>query len=437
MSLESMTGEAGFSQRAARAGQQSLTGQRRGLGAILPFFGPAFVASVAYMDPGNFATNIQGGAAYGYNLLWVVVFANLVAMLFQCLAARLGIATGRNLAELCRDHFPAPVVYAMWVTSEIGAIATELAELLGAGIGFSLLLGMSLLAGTLVAGVATLALLLLQRGGFRAIEALIAVFVGVVGVAYLAEMLFVRPDWHAVAHHAVVPWLGGPDSVLVAAGIIGATVMPHVMYLHSSLTQDRITVLRHGDRARLVHFSNLDVVIALGVAGFINIAMMCMAAAEFHDGTHDAIADITAAYHTLGPLLGNAAAGVFLVSLLASGLSSSVVGTIAGDVIMQGFVGWRIPLVLRRIVTAGPALIIVAAGVDTMRAFILSQVVLSIVLPLPMVTLLVFASRRNVMGDLAIRPLLMLLAGGAALLVLGLNIVLLLQSCGISLPFLS
>jgi manganese transport protein len=435
MSLESMVGGTGFSQRAAQAGQQSLTGQRRGLGAILPFFGPAFVASVAYMDPGNFATNIQGGAAYGYNLLWVVVFANLVAMLFQCLAARLGIATGRNLAELCRDHFPAPVVYAMWLTSEVGAIATELAELLGAGIGFSLLLGVPLLAGTLVAGVATFTLLLLQRCGFRAIEALIAVFAGVVGVAYLVEMLFARPDWHAVVHHAVVPWLGGPDSVLVAASIIGATVMPHVMYLHSSLTQDRIAPLRAGDRAKLVRFSNLDVVIALSVAGLINLAMMCMAAAEFHDGTHNAVADITAAYRTLGPLLGNAAAGVFLVSLLASGLSSSVVGTIAGDVIMQGFVGWRIPLWLRRIVTAGPALIIVAAGVDTMRAFILSQAVLSIVLPLPMVTLIAFSSRKSVMGDLAIRPLLMLAAGVAAVLILGLNIVLLLQSCGLHVPF--
>jgi manganese transport protein len=436
MSSNSMIGGAGFSRRAAAAGQSSLAGERRGLGAVLPFFGPAFIASVAYMDPGNFATNIQGGAAYGYNLLWVVVFANLVAMLFQGLAARLGIATGRNLAELCRAHFPAPVVYAMWVASEVGAIATELAELLGAAIGLALLLGVSLLAGALIATAATFALLLLQRGGFRAVEALIATFVGVVGGAYLVEMLLVRPDLGAVARHAVVPWLGGPDSVLLATGIVGATVMPHVIYLHSSLTQNRIAPLQPGDRAKLVRFSNLDVVVALGVAGLVNIAMMCMAATAFHDGTHNAVADIAGAYRTLGPLLGGAAAGVFLVSLLASGLSSSVVGTMAGDVIMQGFVGWRIPLWLRRAVTAGPALVVIAAGVDTMQAFIVSQAVLSLVLPIPMVGLIAFAGRRGVMGDLAIRPLAMMLAGGAALLVLALNTVLLLQTFGVHLPFL-
>ncbi|MEA2780512.1 MAG: manganese transport protein [Rhodospirillaceae bacterium] len=435
-SLNSISSGAGFSRRATEAGQSSLAGERRGLGAVLPFFGPAFIASVAYMDPGNFATNIQGGAAYGYNLLWVVVFANLVAMLFQGLAARLGIATGRNLAELCRAHFPAPVVYAMWVASEVGAIATELAELLGAAIGLALLLGVSLLAGALIATAATFALLLLQRGGFRPVEALIAAFVGVVGGAYLVEMLLVRPDLGAVARHAVVPWLGGPDSVLLATGIVGATVMPHVIYLHSSLTQNRISPLQPGDRAKLVRFSNLDVVVALGVAGLVNIAMMCMAATAFHDGTHNAVADIAGAYRTLGPLLGDAAAGVFLVSLLASGLSSSVVGTMAGDVIMQGFVGWRIPLWLRRAVTAGPALVVIAAGVDTMQAFIVSQAVLSLVLPIPMVSLIAFAGRRRAMGDLAIRPLAMMLAGGAALLVLALNTVLLLQTFGMRLPFL-
>jgi manganese transport protein len=427
---------AGFSHRAAQAGRRTLAGERRGLRAVLPFFGPAFIASVAYMDPGNFATNIQGGAVYGYNLLWVVVFANLVAMLFQSLSARLGIATGRNLAELCRAHFPAPVVYATWLASEVGAMATELAELLGAGIGFSLLLGVPLLAGTLIAAAATFAMLLLQRCGFRAIEALIAAFVGVVGAAYLVEILFARPDWGAVAYHAVVPWLGGPDAVLLAAGIIGATVMPHVIYLHSSLTQDRIQPLRPGDRAKLARFSNIDVVVALGVAGLVNIAMMCMAAAEFHDGTHNGVADIAAAYRTLGPLLGTGAAGVFLASLLASGLSSSVVGTMAGDVIMQGFVGWRIPLWLRRVVTAGPALIIIATGVDTMRAFIVSQAVLSLVLPLPMLSLLAFAGSRRVMGDLAIRPLAMLLAAGAGVLILTLNAVLLLQTFGFPVPFL-
>jgi manganese transport protein len=425
----------GLTERSIGAGRQALAGQRRGFSALMPFLGPAFIASVAYMDPGNFATNIQGGASYGYNLLWVVVFASLAAMLFQALSAKLGIVTGKNLAELCRVHLPTPLVYAMWVASEIGAMATDLAELLGAGIGFRLLFPMSLLAGTLLAAAATCVMLQLQRYGFRAVEALVAVLVSIIGASYLAETLLARPDWSEIAYHAVVPWLGDSDSVLLAVGIVGATVMPHVIYLHSSLTQARIVPLRLTDAAKLVRFSNLDVAVALGLAGLVNVAMMYMAAAVFHDGVHNGLADMESAYHTLGPLLGRAASGVFLISLLASGLSSSMVGTMAGDVIMQGFVGWRIPLWVRRVTTMAPTIVVVALGIDTMQALIVSQAVLSLVLPIPMLALVAFTGKRSIMGKMANRPLVSRIAVAAAGAVLTLNVVLLLEWVHLPLPF--
>jgi len=424
----------GFTARSIGAGRQALSGQRRGLSAIVPFVGPAVIASVAYMDPGNFATNIQGGASYGYNLLWVVVFANLVAMLFQALSAKLGIVSGKNLAEICRANLATPLVYAMWMASEIGAMATDLAELLGAGIGFQLLFSVSLLTGTLLAAAATCAMLRLQRYGFRAIEALVAALVIIIGASYLAETVLARPDWGQVAYHAVVPWLGDSGSRLLAVCIIGATVMPHVIYLHSGLTQNRIVPRRLADVAKLVRFSNLDVVFALGLAGLVNIAMMYMAAAVFHDGAHNGVADMESAYHTLGPLLGGAASGVFVVSLIASGLSSSMVGTMAGDVIMQGFVGWRIPLWVRRAVTMVPTIIVVALGVNTIEALIVSQAILSLVLPIPMLSLVAFTGRRSVMGEMANGRLVSCLAITAAGTVLTLNVVLLLDYMHLPVP---
>jgi manganese transport protein len=325
-------------------------------------------------------------------------------------------------------------VYPMWIASEIGAIATDLAELLGAGIGFQLLFHISLLAGTLLASAATCAMLRLQRYGFRAIEAVVAMLVVIIGASYLTETVLAQPDLGQIAYHAVVPWLGDSDSVLLAVGIIGATVMPHVIYLHSSLTQNRIVPLRRGDVAKLVRFSNLDVVIALGVAGLVNIAMMYMAAAVLHDGVHNGVADMESAYHTLGPLLGRAASSVFLISLLASGLSSSMVGTMAGDVIMQGFVGWRIPLWVRRAVTMVPTIVVVALGVNTMQALIVSQAVLSLVLPIPMLSLVAFTSRRSIMGEMVNGRLASWVAIAAAGAVLALNVVLLLEYSHVPLP---
>jgi manganese transport protein len=427
-------GQATLTGRAILAASEALAGRRRGLGSLLPFAGPAVMASVAYMDPGNFATNIQAGAKYNYNLLWVVLVANVIAMLFQALSAKLGIVTGRNLAELSHDQFPRGLVWAMWGISEVGAMATDLAEFLGGAIGLSLLLGMPLLPGMMITGIASYAMLMLQRGGFRPVELLIGGLVGVIGASYLIELLIAPPDWSAVMLHTIEPRLDDGDAVLLAVGIIGATVMPHAIYVHSGFTQDRIVPRTDSERRRLLRFSNREVVLALGLAGVVNMAMVAMAASVFHDGVHDDVAQIDAAYHTLIPVLGSGAAGVFLVSLIASGLSSSAVGTIAGQVIMQGFAGFRIPLWLRRLVTMAPAFVVVALGVDATRALVLSQVVLSLVLPVPMIALLLLTRRRDLMGSCASGFLTMAATTTAAAIVLMLNLILVLQIAGVPLP---
>lgn len=378
-----------------------LAGNRRGLRALLPFAGPAFVASVAYMDPGNFATNIQGGAAFGYRLLWVVVLASLVAMLFQGLSAKLGIATGRNLAELARANAPAPVAIGMWICSEFGAMATDLAEFLGAIVAMSLLFHVPMLIGALVTGAVTYAILALHRYGFRTMETLIGSLVAVIAVCYIVETLLAKPDWRQVLYHSTVPWLGGSSSVLIAVGIVGATVMPHAIYLHSALTQDRIVPRDRRQLGAIVRFSYIDVVVALTIAGLVNVAMMYMSAAVFHASGHAGVADITTAYRTLTPLLGNLAAVVFLISLMASGISSSVVGTMAGQVIMQSFVGFTIPLWVRRLVTMLPAIAVVALGANVTQTLIFSQVALSFVLPVPVVALVLLTARSDTMGPMA------------------------------------
>ena len=406
--------------------REVLAGRRTGLRAMLPFFGPALVASVAYIDPGNFATNIQAGAAYGYTLLWVVLAANLIAMLFQAMSAKIGIVTGRNLAELCRDHFSTPVVLAMWVASEIAAMATDLAEFLGGAIGLSLLLHLPLLAGMAATAVITYGLLLLDRGGFRPLELVIGGLVAVIGVCYLAELFIAPPNWAQAAAGAVIPRLPDRNAVTLAVGIVGATVMPHAIYLHSSLTQARTPVCSDADRATLIRFSNREVLGALTLAGMVNAAMVMMAAAAFHAGHRD-VAQIETAYHTLAPLLGGGAAALFLLSLMASGISSSVVGTMAGQVIMQGFLHRSIPVWLRRLITMLPAFAVVAAGADATRSLVISQVILSLVLPVPMVALLLLSRRPAVMGKFATSRLMSVLAATATIVTLVLNAVLLVQ----------
>ena len=418
---------ASSSERTVARAQQVLAGRRGGLRTAIAFAGPAVIASIAYMDPGNFATNIQAGAKYGYSLLWVVLLANIIAMLFQGLAAKLGIVTGRNLAELCRDRFPHPVVITMWVVSEIAAMATDLAEFLGGALGLALLLHMPLLAGMVATGVITYGLLMCEQFGFRPLELVIGAIVGLICVCYLIEMFIAPIDWSTAAFHTVTPQIADSGALLLAVGIIGATVMPHAIYLHSGLTQARVPVRTDDDRRTVLRFSNREVVIALSMAGLVNMAMVMMASSAFHAG-HPEVAEIETAYHTLTPLLGPAAAGVFLVSLIASGVSASTVGTMAGQMIMQGFVGFRIPLWLRRLVTMLPAFIVIALGVEPTKALVLSQVVLSIALPLPMISLIIFTSRTDVMGAFTNRAATRTLAILATAIVLGLNAVLIYQT---------
>lgn len=412
-----------------------LAGRGGGPARFLLFAGPAIIASIAYMDPGNYATNIQAGAGYGFTLLWVVLMANLIAMLFQALSAKLGIVTGRNLAEMCGTQFPKPVVLAMWAVSEIAAMATDLAEFLGAALGLSLLFGLPLMAGMAITALVTYGILLIDGRGFRPMELVIAAFVAVIGLCYLVELFIAPIDWPAAAAGTVLPNIPDAAALTISVGIIGATVMPHAIYLHSGLTQGRAQPRDDAERRKLVRFSNIEVVIALGVAGMINMAMVMMAASAFHAG-HSEVAEIGTAYHLLTPLLGGLAAGVFLVSLIASGLSSSVVGTMAGQMIMQGFIRRRIPIWLRRLVTMAPAFVVVAMGVDPTRALVLSQVVLSIALPVPMVALVIFTSKPEIMGGFANSALIRRLAILGAGVVLALNGVLLAQTFGLPIPFL-
>jgi manganese transport protein len=428
-----MAGAGSLTARSVTVAREVLAGRRSGLAARLAFVGPAAVASIAYVDPGNFATNIQAGARYGYDLLWVVLAANLIAMLFQALSAKLGIVTGRNLAEMCRRQFPPAVVWAMWGVSELAAMATDLAEFLGGAIGLALLFHMPLIAGMAVTGVITYGILMFERSGFRPIELTVGTLVGVIALCYLAEMFIAPVDWGSAAFHAVSPQIADSGALLLAVGIIGATVMPHAVYLHSALTQARTPVRSDGETRQVLRFSNQEVVVALAVAGLVNMAMVMMASAAFHAG-HSDVAEIETAYHTLTPLLGGAAAGLFLLSLIASGISSSTVGTMAGQMIMQGFVGFRIPIWVRRLVTMAPAFVVVAAGVNVTTALVISQVVLSIALPLPMIALLMFTRRPDIMGAFANGPVTHLAALTGAAVVLALNALLIAQALGVPIP---
>jgi manganese transport protein len=416
--------------RTVAAATQVLSGAgpQRGIARLLPFLGPAFIASIAYVDPGNFATNIEGGAKFGYTLLWVVVACNLMAMLIQILAAKLGIATGCNLAELCRLHLPKPAVWGMWVVMELVAMATDVAEFIGAAVGLNLLVGMPLWLAGLVTAVITFLILALQSRGFRPLEAVITALLGVIALCYVIETFLDKPDWALVAFHAVTPRFAGAESVLLATGILGATVMPHVIFLHSALTQGRIVVAEPAHKRELYRFQLFDVTIAMSVAGFVNAAMLMMAAATFHNTGYSHIASIEEAHRTLEPLLGPAAGWVFAVSLLAAGLASTTVGTMAGQVIMQGFLQRQIPIWVRRLITILPSLVIIFLGCDPTRTLVLSQVVLSFGLPFAILPLIVFCQRRELMGELVNRRLTSLLAWAVALLVIALNFYLLWQT---------
>ena len=398
------------------------------ISSLLPFLGPAFIASVAYVDPGNFATNIQSGSRFGYTLLWVIVASNLMAMLIQTLSAKLGIATGKNLAELCRIHFPRPVALGMWVVMEIVAMATDLAEFLGASLGFNLLFGIPLLYGGFLTAVVTFLILGLERYGFRPLEAVITSLVGVIATCYLIETVLDRPDWGDVVFHAVVPRFSGADSVFLATGILGATVMPHAIFLHSALTQGRIVVRDPSRQRRLFRFEVVDVVIAMGIASLVNAAMLIMAASTFFKSGMTHVGTIEEAYRTLEPLLGHAASWVFAISLLASGLSSSTVGTSAGQVIMQGFLRRHIPIWLRRLITMLPSLAVIALAFDPTYTLVMSQVVLSFGLPFAIIPLAMFTRRQDVMGTLVNKRPTTLAITVIAALIISLNVYLLYQT---------
>jgi len=431
--MNTATSRSTLTDRATLAIHDVFAGKRRGTRSLLLFAGPAVIASIAYMDPGNFATNIQAGAQFGYSLLWVVLMANLVAMLFQALSAKLGIVTGRNLAELCREHFPRPAVYVMWGVSEVAAMATDLAEFLGGAIALALLFKLPLMVGMVITAVVTYGILLVEKNGFRPMEIAIGALVGVIGLCYLAEIFIAPVSWSQVALHSVVPAMPGAEALTISVGIVGATVMPHAIYLHSGLTQSRIVGRNVHERRLLVRFSNREVILALSVASLVNIAMVIMASSAFHAGHRD-VAEIGTAYHTLTPLLGTGAATIFLISLISSGISSSVVGTMAGQMIMQGFVGFRIPVWLRRLITMFPSFIVIALGVNATQALVISQVVLSFALPIPMVALVIFTRRRDIMGEFANSRVTNIVAISASAIILALNVVLLLQTFGVAIP---
>lgn len=380
--------------------------------------GPAFIAAIGYIDPGNFATNIQAGASFGYKLLWVVVWANLMAMLIQVLSAKLGIATGKNLAEQIRDRYPRPLVWFYWVQAEIIAMATDLAEFIGAAIGFKLILGVSLLQGAVLTGIATFLILMLQRRGQKPLEKVIGGLLLFVAAAYIVELIFSQPDFVQLGKGMIIPSLPTTDAVFLAAGVLGATIMPHVIYLHSSLTQQS----QGGSRQERYSATKWDVAFAMTIAGFVNLAMMATAAAAFHFNGHTGVAKLDEAYLTLEPLLSHAAATTFGLSLVAAGLSSTVVGTLAGQVVMQGFVHFNIPLWLRRTVTMLPSFIVILMGLDPTRILVMSQVLLSFGIALALVPLLMFTSNKALMGELVNTTLVRRAGWIIVLLVGGLNL---------------
>ncbi|HUN32922.1 MAG TPA: Nramp family divalent metal transporter [Trebonia sp.] len=413
-------------ERVVAAAQEALSGERRGVRAVLPFLGPAFIASIAYIDPGNFATNMAGGAQFGYSLLWVVLAANLMATVVQALSAKLGIATGRSLPEICRERFPRPVVIGLWVQAEAVAMATDLAEFVGAAVGLQLVFGLSLGVSALLTAVAAFGVLALQVRGFRWLEAAITGLVGVVVVAFATETLKSSPSVAGVSRGLFVPGFSGDGAALLAASIVGATVMPHVIYLHSALTGNRIVGAHPTDRLKIFRFEVIDVGLAMGIAGAINLAMLATAAAVFSTrGLAGAGGDLGQVADGLNRYLGAHTGTIFGVALLASGIASSSVGTLSGQLVMEGFLRRRIPLFARRAVTMLPAVVLIAAGFNPTRALVLSQVFLSFGIAFALIPLVLFTRDRRIMGLLVNHRLTSWTAYLIAGVIIALNIYLL------------
>ncbi|BAP58290.1 Nramp family divalent metal transporter [Candidatus Tachikawaea gelatinosa] len=387
----------------------------------LALLGPAFIAAVGYIDPGNFATNIQAGSSYGYSLLWVVVLSNIMAMLIQLISAKLGIATGKNLAEHIRDRFPKKVVWLYWIQAEIIAMATDLAEFIGASLGFQLLFGMSLIKGAIITGFLTFFILTFQNRKEKILEIIIGGFLIFVAGSYIVELIFSQPNALKLTKGMFIPYLPDKNSVFLSAAVLGATIMPHVIYLHSALTQE-------GDkntRKERYNATKLDVTIAMTIAGFVNLAMMATSAAVFHFNGYTKLAELDQAFMTLKPLLNNAAATVFGLSLITAGISSTVVGTLAGQVVMQGFIRFNIPLFIRRLITVIPSFIVILIGWNPTKILIFSQVLLSFGIALAIVPLLVFTGNRELMDDMVNTTLTKYFGWLIVILVILLNIYLL------------
>jgi manganese transport protein len=393
----------------------------------LPLLGPAFVAAIAYVDPGNFATNIAGGSQFGYLLLWVILAANLMAMLIQNLSAKCGTATGRNLPELAREHLGRRTSFGLWMQAEVIAMATDLAEFVGAAIALNLLFGIPLFPAGLITAVVAFGLLGLQQRGYRKFEVVIAGMLGVILLGFLYDLVLVDHDAAGIAE-GFIPGFAGTDSILLATGILGATVMPHAIYLHSALMQDRIPALDVKERRQLLRFQRIDITIAMGIAGLVNMAMLIIAASLFHDSGLLDVDTIEGAYAGFDDLLGPGAALAFALALLASGFASSSVGTYAGQVVMQGFVQRTIPLLARRLITMTPALIVLGLGLDPSRSLVISQVVLSFGIPFALVPLVILTRRRDIMGPLVNRPITTFVASTVAAMIIALNAFLIYQT---------
>ncbi|AUJ78861.1 Nramp family divalent metal transporter [Bacillus siamensis] len=405
----------------AKAIQDALDGKSKGFKRLLPFLGPAFIAAIAYIDPGNFATNISAGSKFGYMLLWVILFSNLMAFLIQVLSAKLGIATGKNLPEIARDRYPKWVSAGLWIQGELVIMATDLAEFIGAALGLNLLFGIPMMEAAIIAAIGSFAILELQRRGYRALEAGIAGLLFVVVIAFALQTFFAKPDAASVLEGLFIPKIDGMDSVLLATGILGATVMPHAIYLHSALTQRRVVGKTDSERKKIFKFETIDILIAMVIAGAINASMLIVAAALFFkNGLY--VEDLDVAYQQFGHYIGPASAALFGIGLLAAGLSSSSVGTLSGDIIMQGFIRYRIPLYLRRFITIIPPMVIIISGVNATEALVWSQVVLSFGISFALVPLIMFTGNRRLMGALTNRKWVTALAWLIAVLVIALNL---------------
>ncbi|MGQ4253573.1 Nramp family divalent metal transporter [Bacillus subtilis] len=411
----------------SKAVQDALDGKIRGFRGLLPFLGPAFIAAIAYIDPGNFATNISAGSKYGYMLLWVILFSNIMALLIQSLSAKLGIATGKNLPEVAREEFPKPVSIGLWIQGELVIIATDLAEFIGAALGLYLLFGIPMLEASIIAAIGSFAILELQRRGYRSLEAGIAGMLFVVVIAFALQTFFAKPDAVSVMKGLFVPAFHGTDSVLLAAGILGATVMPHAIYLHSALTQRRVVGKTDAEQKKIFRFEFIDILIAMLIAGAINASMLIVAAALFFkNGLF--VEDLDVAFQQFGHLVSPMSAALFGIGLLVAGLSSSSVGTLSGDVIMQGFINYRIPLYVRRFITIIPPILIIASGVNPTTALVLSQVVLSFGIAFALIPLIMFTSNKRIMGSLINAKWVTVVSWLIAVLIVALNVFLIVDT---------